>query len=67
VVQTAADGLGSAVQMAWQVWWALIRGFARSGILQGWATRGQMQRVRAAAGSRPSERRVSRLREDGRC
>ena len=29
--------------MAWEVWWALILGFALSGIVQAWVTRGQME------------------------
>ena len=43
VLQTVADGLGNAFQMAWEVWWALILGFALSGIVQAWVTRGQME------------------------
>ena len=32
VLQTIGDGLGNAFLMAWQVWWALVLGFAISGV-----------------------------------
>jgi uncharacterized protein len=44
------DALGNAFQMAWEVWWALILGFALSGIVQAWVTRGQMERVMGGRG-----------------
>src|ERR671930_2229762 len=43
-------GLEHAFQMAWEVWWALILGFALSGIVQAWVTRGQMERVMGGRG-----------------
>jgi uncharacterized membrane protein YraQ (UPF0718 family)/YHS domain-containing protein len=48
--EAIGDGLGNAVQMAWEVWWALILGFALSGIVQAWVTRGQMERVMGGRG-----------------
>jgi uncharacterized membrane protein YraQ (UPF0718 family)/YHS domain-containing protein len=36
--------------MAWEVWWALILGFALSGIVQAWVTRGQMERLLGGRG-----------------
>jgi uncharacterized protein len=45
VLAALADGLGNAFQMAWEVWWALVLGFALSGIVQAWVTRGQMERL----------------------
>jgi uncharacterized membrane protein YraQ (UPF0718 family)/YHS domain-containing protein len=39
------DGLGNAFQMAWEVWWALILGFALSGIVQAWVSHSSMERV----------------------
>ncbi len=45
VLSTIAEGLGNAFEMAWEVWWALILGFALSGIVQAWVTRGAMERV----------------------
>jgi uncharacterized membrane protein YraQ (UPF0718 family) len=31
--------------MAWEVWWALILGFALSGMVQAWVSHGSMERV----------------------
>src|SRR3954453_13890931 len=42
---TLGDGLGKALQMAWEVWWALILGFALSGIVQAWVSHEQMERA----------------------
>jgi uncharacterized membrane protein YraQ (UPF0718 family)/YHS domain-containing protein len=50
VLAIVADGLRFAFQMAWEVWWALILGFALSGIVQAWFTRGQMERVLGGRG-----------------
>ena len=36
--------------MAWEVWWALILGFALSGVVQAWVTRGQMERLLGGRG-----------------
>ena len=44
-LEAVGDGLGNALQMAWEVWWALILGFTLSGIVQAWVSRGQMERV----------------------
>jgi uncharacterized membrane protein YraQ (UPF0718 family)/YHS domain-containing protein len=43
MLETIANGLANAFQMAWEVWWALILGFALSGVVQAWITRGQME------------------------
>src|SRR5688572_12526922 len=45
-----AEALRFAFQMAWEVWWALILGFALSGIVQAWFTCGQMERVLGGRG-----------------
>ena len=37
------DGLWNAFRMAWEVGWALILGFALSGIVQAWIPRSRMQ------------------------
>src|SRR5919109_5198665 len=50
IVEAVGDALGNAFQMAWEVWWALILGFALSGIVQAWFTRGQMERVLGGRG-----------------
>jgi hypothetical protein len=43
------DGLANALRMAWEVWWALVLGFALSGIVQAWVPR---ERLRTALGRR---------------
>jgi len=50
VLRTVADGIANAFQMAWEMWRALILGFALSGIVQAWVTRGQMERVMGGRG-----------------
>jgi uncharacterized membrane protein YraQ (UPF0718 family)/YHS domain-containing protein len=45
VLGTIGDGLGNAFEMAWEVWWALILGFALSGIVQAWVSHTSMERV----------------------
>lgn len=50
VVAAIGEGLGNALQMAWEVWWALILGFLLSGIVQAWVTRGQMESVLGGRG-----------------
>jgi uncharacterized membrane protein YraQ (UPF0718 family) len=48
-VSTIGDGLWNAFQMAWEVWWALVLGFALSGIVQAWVPR---ERIEHALGGR---------------
>jgi uncharacterized protein len=43
------DGLANALRMAWEVWWALVLGFALSGVVQAWVPR---DRLRSALGGR---------------
>ena len=43
VVDRIGDGLWNAFQMAWEVGWALVLGFALSGIVQAWIPRSRMQ------------------------
>src|SRR6187551_3457808 len=38
--------------MAWEVWWALVLGFALSGIVQAWVPRANLQRALGGAGGR---------------
>ena len=37
VLTTIGDGLWNAFLMAWEVWWALVLGFAISAVVQAWA------------------------------
>lgn len=50
VLGAIGDGLGNAFQMVWEEWWALILGFALSGIVQAWVTPRQMERVLGGRG-----------------
>src|SRR5271154_1108069 len=52
VIDTIGDGLGNALLMAWQVWWALVLGFALSGIVQAWVPRDRVQRALGGSGVR---------------
>src|SRR4051795_6260014 len=47
------DGLKDALLMAWEVWWALVLGFAISGVVQAWVPREQIQRSLSGRGARP--------------
>jgi uncharacterized membrane protein YraQ (UPF0718 family) len=46
-------GLRDALLMAWEVWWALVLGFAISAIVQAWVPRARVQRALAGSGPRP--------------
>jgi uncharacterized protein len=53
VLETAWEGLQNALLMAWQVWWALVLGFAISGAVQAWAPRARIERALGGAGVGP--------------
>jgi hypothetical protein len=44
------DGLANAGRMLWEVWWALVLGFALSGIVQAWVPRGRLERTMGGRG-----------------
>jgi uncharacterized protein len=46
------DGLWNAVQMAWEVWWALVLGFLLSGIVQAWVPRARIESALGGEGAR---------------
>jgi uncharacterized membrane protein YraQ (UPF0718 family)/YHS domain-containing protein len=46
------DGIENALRMAWEVWWALVLGFALSGIVQAWVPRRQLQETLGGRGPR---------------
>jgi uncharacterized protein len=52
VVSTIGDGLWNAFQMAWEVAWALVLGFALSGIVQAWVPRSRIERALGGRGAR---------------
>src|SRR5262245_51887841 len=49
-VSTIGDGLWNALLMAWEVWWALVLGFAISAIVQAWVPRERIQAALAGEG-----------------
>src|SRR5579863_6378966 len=53
VLTTIGDGFKDAFLMAWEVWWALVLGFAISAIVQAWVPRERIQRALGGAGFRP--------------
>jgi uncharacterized membrane protein YraQ (UPF0718 family)/YHS domain-containing protein len=53
VLDTLWEGLQNALLMAWQVWWALVLGFAISGAVQAWAPRARIERALGGGGARP--------------
>jgi uncharacterized protein len=56
VISTLGDGLWNAVLMAWEVWWALVLGFAISGVVQAWVPRARIQAALAGEGLGPVAR-----------
>src|SRR5947199_4671137 len=46
-------GLKDSFLMAWEVWWALVLGFAISAIVQAWVPRDRIERALGGSGVRP--------------
>src|ERR687886_1075816 len=53
VLDKLGDGLANAFLMGWEVWWALVLGFAISAIVQAWVPRERVERALAGGGARP--------------
>jgi uncharacterized protein len=53
VVDVLWHGVRDALLMAWQVWWALVLGFAISAIVQAWVPRERIERALSGSGPRP--------------
>ena len=53
VVQTILDGLKNAGLMAYEVWWALVLGFAISAIVQAWIPRTRIEAALSGSGPAP--------------
>jgi uncharacterized protein len=53
VIETIGNGLGNTFLMAWEVWWALVLGFAISAIVQAWVPRARIQAALGGPGARP--------------
>jgi uncharacterized membrane protein YraQ (UPF0718 family)/YHS domain-containing protein len=51
-LSTIGDGVWNAFQMAWEVAWALILGFALSGIVQAWVPRERIEHALGGRGAR---------------
>ncbi|MDX6643272.1 MAG: uncharacterized protein QOD76_1234, partial [Solirubrobacteraceae bacterium] len=56
VLSTIGDGLEQAFLMAYEVWWALVLGFAISAIVQAWVPRERIEAALAGDGFRPVAR-----------
>src|SRR3989449_3318912 len=52
-LNTLFDGLRSGALMAYQVWWALVLGFAISAVVQAWVPRQRVERALAGGGFVP--------------
>src|SRR5256885_9762112 len=53
VIAKVGDGLWNAILMAWEVWWALVLGFATSAVVQAWVPRARIERSLSGEGPRP--------------
>jgi uncharacterized membrane protein YraQ (UPF0718 family) len=56
VLDKLAEGLGNAGMMAYEVWWALVFGFAISAMVQAWVPRERIQRGLGGRGFAPLAR-----------
>jgi len=52
-LSTIGDGLWNAFLMAYEVWWALVLGFAISAIVQAWVPRQRVERALSGSGLAP--------------
>src|SRR5947209_13180612 len=50
------NGVKDAALMAWQVWWALVLGFATSAVVQAWVPRARIEAALSGDGTRPVAR-----------
>jgi uncharacterized membrane protein YraQ (UPF0718 family) len=53
VLDVIWHGLRDSFLMAWEVWWALVLGFAISAIVQAWVPRERVEAALAGSGPRP--------------
>src|SRR3954468_14593228 len=53
VISTIGDGLRQSFLMAYEVWWALVLGFAISAIVQAWVPRERFESALSGSGFRP--------------
>jgi uncharacterized protein len=53
VIDKIGEGIGNALLMAYEVWWALVLGFFISAIVQAWVPRERIERRLAGSGAKP--------------
>src|SRR6201997_5629988 len=53
VLEVIWHGLRDSFLMAWEVWWALVLGFAISAMVQAWVPRERIQGLSSGSGPRP--------------
>jgi uncharacterized membrane protein YraQ (UPF0718 family)/YHS domain-containing protein len=53
VLTTIGDAFRDSFLMAWEVWWALVFGFAISAVVQAWVPRERIERALSGSGPRP--------------
>jgi uncharacterized membrane protein YraQ (UPF0718 family)/YHS domain-containing protein len=53
LLQVLWHGLRDSFLMAWEVWWALVFGFAISAIVQAWVPRERIEKALSGSGPRP--------------
>jgi hypothetical protein len=53
VLERVGEALEDAFLMGWEVWWALVLGFAISAIVQTWVPRARIERALGGSGPRP--------------
>jgi uncharacterized protein len=53
VLEVIWHGLRDSFLMAWEVWWALVFGFAISGIVQAWVPRERIESALSGSGPKP--------------
>jgi uncharacterized protein len=53
ILEVIWHGLRDSFLMAWEVWWALVLGFAISGIVQAWVPRERIEKALSGSGPKP--------------
>src|ERR1700685_3372050 len=53
VIEVVWRGFRDSFLMAWEVWWALVLGFAISAIVQAWVPRERIESALSGSGPRP--------------
>src|SRR5881392_2521860 len=53
VISTIGDGFRQSFLMAYEVWWALVLGFAISAIVQAWVPRERIESALSGSGAKP--------------